>query len=383
MEKAEETGYHFGKMKGQEVICLYYHRVSPVKEEYSMEPGLFQSQLETLLSRGYRSILIAELMDFLAGKPLAEKKPVLLSFDDGFVDFYFNVYPVLKKYQMRAVVFLVTDWVSEDESGGKSGIPAELSGLDADLAIKSALRGDRRLFLSWGMAKEMAESGLVEFGSHSVSHRIGFRSGLVKRYILSDDAYWKYLQIYNDRVKPGLPIFQKASALTIRRFLPAPKVLDQLTGYFQKEMASSAKSQKRLESGLMELAEKIKPLGDYEPEIEARSRILSELKGSKEINEKRLGKDCPALCWPFGDYSGRSVELAQQAGYRLAFTTECGSIRPGSDRFSLPRYRMDRISGPRLALDLGLLKHPVLDRIINGKARSKKVTQDFAGSEKD
>jgi len=373
-------------MKGEEVICIYYHRVSPVPEEYSILPEVFQSQVETLVRSGYRFITIAELIEFLAGKPGsggAGKKRILLSFDDGFADFYLNVFPVLKKHQIKAVVFPVTDWMNEDELGMKNGIPAELSSLNSDQAIKSALKGDRRLFLSWGMAKEMAESGLVEFGSHSASHRIGFRSGRVKRFILSDDAHWKYCQIYQGRLKPGLPIFQKASALCIRRFLPEPEALTQLTEYCQKQMSSSSKSRKELGSGLFELAEKLDPLGNYEPEIEARSRILAELKGSKHIIEQRLGIACPALCWPFGDYSGLAIELAQQAGYQIAFTTERGIIRRDSDRFSLPRFRVDPVSGPRLARNLGRLKNPMLDRIINGKPRSKKVAQDFAETERD
>jgi len=172
-------------MKGRDVICLYYHRVSPVKEELSLSPELFQSQLEMLSSRGYSTISISELIGFLSGKPLAAEKPLLLSFDDGYVDFYFYVYPLLEKLKMNAVVFLVTDWMNENSGAeSRSRIASELENVKADQGIKSALQGDRRLFLSWGMAQEMAKSGLVEFGSHSMSHKIGFRSSRVKKFIM-------------------------------------------------------------------------------------------------------------------------------------------------------------------------------------------------------
>jgi len=370
-------------MKDQGVICLCYHRVNPLEEKYSIPPELFENQLNALLSRGYRTISIANLIDFLSGKPLAMERPILLSFDDGFLDFYVYAYPLLQKYKMNAVVFLVTDWMNEDNSiGPKSRIPAEPGNFTLDQAVKSALKGDRRLFLSWEMAQEMAKSGLIEFGSHGLSHRIGFRCGRVKKFIRSREAYWKFHQIYEGEIKPGLPIFEQASALAVRRFLPRKEALEQLIEYCRNQMQSSANSDKELKAGLRKFAEKLAPLGDYESENDARARILAELKGSKDIIENRLGLACPSLSWPFGYYSGLAIELAQQAGYKIAFSTERGAIRLRDNRFSLKRNEINAIPGARLAWELLILKNRLADRIINGRPRSRQVVQEFSEMEK-
>jgi len=63
-----------------------------------------------------------------------------LTFDDGYDDFYQNVYPVLKKYRFKATCFVTTSSIG---SKGK---------------------------MVWDQLREMTKSGLVEIGSHSCNH---------------------------------------------------------------------------------------------------------------------------------------------------------------------------------------------------------------------
>lgn len=45
-------------------------------------------------------------------------------------------------------------------------------------------------------------------------------------------------------------------------------------------------------------------------------------------------------CYPFGDVNDHAVEILKEAGVELAFTTEYGKIKPGMDRYRLPRIRV-------------------------------------------
>jgi len=72
------------------------------------------------------------------GGPLPEK-PVLITFDDGYRSNYELLYPLLQKYQTKAVISIIV----------------EMPELPADN------------FITWDMCREMAGSGLVEIGSHS------------------------------------------------------------------------------------------------------------------------------------------------------------------------------------------------------------------------
>ena len=103
-------------------------------------------------AQGYHPISIHDLLNAKAGKKLLPSKPVLLTFDDGYQSVYSRVYPLLKLYKYPAVSALVGSWL-EVEKGqmvqyGDEKVP-------------------REHFLTTLQIKEMADSGLVEFASHS------------------------------------------------------------------------------------------------------------------------------------------------------------------------------------------------------------------------
>jgi peptidoglycan/xylan/chitin deacetylase (PgdA/CDA1 family) len=65
--------------------------------------------------------------------------------------------------------------------------------------------------------------------------------------------------------------------------------------------------------------------------------LVDEIKGSKEIIEKRLGRRIDYLSYPHGIYDERAVRIAGQSGYRAALTTKSGFNGSRSDRFRLKR----------------------------------------------
>jgi len=363
-------------MKEQTLTCLYYHRVSPHKERLSVAPETFESQLKALAGKGYQTISLKELSEFLSGKNLPAKKPLIFSFDDGFLDFYHHAFPLLKKYGMTAVVFLVPNWM--DENGGREvskPLAQEMEKSSLDQAVKMAMAGDKKLFLTWEMAKEMAKSGMVEFGSHTMSHRIGFISGRLRKFITSEHAHWKYEELYGGAVHAGYPVFERGSDVAIQCFLPKKEVVEKLVFYCQRQLKETGATGKKLEAALYKFSGTLGPLGDFESEKDARSRILNDFKKSKAVLEEKLGTECQSLCWPFGDYSDMAIDLARQAGYEIAFTTERGLIRKGDPHLALRRYRVEPVSGTRLAFELQALNAPGIGAIISGQSRSRKIIQ--------
>lgn len=127
-------------------ILMYHHiRVNPMPNDpvwaaLNVSPDQLNQQLSYLTSHNYHTITLDELLDALNGRISLPVNPIILSFDDGYRTFYTNAFPLLKKYDMRAVQFVITQVV----------------GIDA--------------YLTWPQILEMDRSGLVEFGAHTQHH---------------------------------------------------------------------------------------------------------------------------------------------------------------------------------------------------------------------
>lgn len=96
-----------------------------------------REDLQWMTDQGFTFYLPRELAQ---GTPLAEKS-VMITFDDGYASNYTLAFPLLKEFGAKAVISPIVRNVQE-------GVPG---------------------YLTWDMCREMAASGLVEFGSHTYS----------------------------------------------------------------------------------------------------------------------------------------------------------------------------------------------------------------------
>lgn len=134
------------------VPVLLYHNIADNVEGEDYNPllnipaDLFEVHMQALLSDGYTPITYGEYYDYAEnGAPLPDK-PVLVTFDDGYWSNYMYAYPVLKKLNMKATIFVITD------RRGKA-----LS---------------KNPHFSWNQAREMQDSGVIDIQSHTHSHEI-------------------------------------------------------------------------------------------------------------------------------------------------------------------------------------------------------------------
>lgn len=103
--------------------------------EWTVTKSRFREDLQWLSSHGYTTVLPRELA---AGEPLPERA-VMLTFDDGYDSNYWLAFPALKEFQSKAAIALITSHIDEE----------------------------KLYFLNWNKCREMNQSGLVEFGSHT------------------------------------------------------------------------------------------------------------------------------------------------------------------------------------------------------------------------
>jgi peptidoglycan/xylan/chitin deacetylase (PgdA/CDA1 family) len=239
-------------------VVLLYHRVHP---EFGLSPEMFRKQME-FLKNHFNLIKLENLQN-------SKKFPsAMVTFDDGFSDFLFYAFPILKELSIPAVLFVSPDRTLDTKEIRTSADDSNVSTYDA--FKNSFLKGDNSPFLSWGELRYLESTGLVSVESHGLTHRAVLGKG--KPYKEGKD--WRIFSLPEDerkRVKEGT------------------------------ELTSILVSEKR--------------------------ESEEELRLSKEILEEKLGKKIKALAWPWGIYSERAVKVARSLGYEFCFTTERGFNR--------------------------------------------------------
>ena len=152
------------------VPVLMYHHINPHKGDMvTTTPETFEKHMGYLHKAGYRTLNTRELLSYIKGDLLLKEKAVLITFDDGWLDNYIYAFPVLKQYKINATVFLVTNWIDEASKNILSlnqHIPTH--GESCKLVKKNQ---GNKVVLNWELICKMADSGLVEFHSHTKSHR--------------------------------------------------------------------------------------------------------------------------------------------------------------------------------------------------------------------
>ncbi len=139
-------------------VCLpvlMYHQILPEAggSPYVITPGQLESDLITLRDNGYTTVTAWDLIDYTHKKKPLPEKPVLLSFDDGYESDYVYVYPLLRKYDAKAVFFII--------------------GKYADLFSGDVYKDISYSHISWPQIAEMHLSGLAEFHSHTYDKHQG------------------------------------------------------------------------------------------------------------------------------------------------------------------------------------------------------------------
>ncbi len=173
---------------------LMYHGIRKdhsAQNKYVISPEEFEADLKYLKENDYETIVVADLLDYFdKGKQLPEK-PIILTFDDGFLNNYTYAYPLLKKYNAKMILSPIGKYIDEyTESGDQNPAYAQ-----AD----------------WNTLSEMAESGLVELQNHTYDmHASSGRIGASQKSGESDEEYRLALKAdltkLNNRMKEKLGI---------------------------------------------------------------------------------------------------------------------------------------------------------------------------------
>ncbi len=168
------------------MLILEYHSVNDRSEDtLSVPAAAFRRQMEHLLACGYEIVPLQRIAERVAaGESVNTAREAAITFDDGYLDNYETAYPILSALHLPATIFLTLDYIG-------TGRPFPWS------RRVDATEGRP---LEWEMVETMASGGLVQFGSHTHSHRDLTR--------LSQEDAWEEIHGSRERLEDrlGLPV---------------------------------------------------------------------------------------------------------------------------------------------------------------------------------
>ena len=161
------------------VPIIMYHSIlkDPARSnKYTITPAVLEEDLKYIKANGYETITISDLISYVYDDKPLPPKPIILTFDDGHYNNYGYLYPLLEKYDMKAVISIVgsyTDKFSETN--------------EANLNYS---------YLRWKDINELISSGRIEFQNHTYNlhDNTHGRIGAKKKKGESDDEYKKILE---------------------------------------------------------------------------------------------------------------------------------------------------------------------------------------------
>lgn len=153
------------------VPVLMYHHVTPSGGSLSCSVKNFESQMRFLAKHGYTTLTGEQFAGFLKGEAVPNKS-VLLTFDDGYLNNYEYAHPILQKYNMHALMFLITQYIHAGPIRPTMLNGADLVNSPGHYECKELIAQGRanEVMLRWDEVRAMQQANTFEFHSHTHTH---------------------------------------------------------------------------------------------------------------------------------------------------------------------------------------------------------------------
>jgi peptidoglycan/xylan/chitin deacetylase (PgdA/CDA1 family) len=310
---------------------LAYHRVKPLEDDYPFDKELISAAPEEFfwqmqhVKNYYDPIKLTDLHLFFSGELPWPKRPVIITFDDGFDDNYHHAYPILKKLQVPATLFLATDYIGATET----------------------YWFDYTVFL----LKQLKQSLTLHTSDKHCSDKGS------KTLVLDPQKPFSKQQRDLFLLLKTIPDCERHEVL--KQLSAAVNVQPDETGRKHSRPMTWNNVREMIDSGVINIGSHTlsHPALNQLP----REQLINELQKSKQKIETETGRPCDILAYPFGGEEITSplvLEEVKNAGYRYALMYQSNyTLRSSYKNLQLERIHIETdISREQFAAVLALPK---------------------------
>ena len=306
----------YNKTRKNFVLCLMYHSIDSEKNKGGIFVDEFEEHIKWIKDK--KTFKMEELKGLDYKLP---KNSILITFDDGYKNNYTLAFPILKKYNMKATIFLNTKFIEKDEA-----------------------------YLNWDEIREMYESGLIDFQLHTHSHQLTVKDIEVLAFYDNESSPYFKRESYSlffdgnyDEKKDakklnGLPVFKLRSKISIPGYNPKKNFVEKYRSIVELQENKSEKEKKKFLNRLFK--EKKDEFFDKISEEQFKETVKFEILENKKIISEKLGKVPDCLAYPWGHrYKGNREDI-KKLGVDVFITT-----RKGVNSLKLNKNWIYRVSG--------------------------------------
>ncbi|MFH0876266.1 MAG: glycosyltransferase [archaeon] len=266
----------------------------------------FENQIK-FLKQNYNPISLQDLHDFYYSNKKLPKYSVLITFDDGYLNLKTFTDLILKKYDVKALVFLPSGLIGKKEIAWWDIV---------DFALQNS----------------KADTIEIENEKYKLD-----KQGLLKLY------YNLLINRESDDKKKIISELIKQAGVNLPKQIPEEYCF--LSWNDLDKLSYDYGSHTVTHPILININSE---------------EVLNEAVVSKNELEKKLGKEIYSFCYPNGDYNNLVVKQVKKAGYKIAFSTKFGHARKSSNIFTLKRIGINRLDDTNvLALKMSGLLNPI------------------------
>ena len=306
----------YNKTRKNFVLCLMYHSIDSEKNKGGIFVDEFEEHIKWIKDK--KTFKMEELKGLDYTLPL---NSILITFDDGYKNNYTLAFPILKKYNMKATIFLNTKFIEKDET-----------------------------YLNWDEIREMYKSGLIDFQLHTHSHQLTVKDIEVLAFYDNESSPYFKRESYSlffdgnyDEKKDakklnGLPVFKLRSKISIPGYKPKKNFVEKYRSIVELQENKSEKEKKKFLNRLFK--EKKDEFFDKISEEQFKETVKFEILENKKIISEKLGKVPDCLAYPWGHrYKGNREDI-KKLGVDVFITT-----RKGVNSLKLNKNWIYRVSG--------------------------------------